>query len=153
MNELEEIRDEIIKQAFPELLDEDVRIEYKHLDDALIECGGLTPEGFYIEVDNSLKDAPRVVKEGGIAHDLGHIVVQKQLGSRKSLRDRLAYKISPRYKTLDERNTDLMIIIRNYGRPLIEFMRYAEKKGFPYYKEEGLSIRELEIILSLGSPK
>jgi hypothetical protein len=27
-------------------------------------------------------------------------------------------------------------------------MKFAEEKGFPYYKEDGLSLRELEIILS-----
>lgn len=147
MSELEEIRDEIIRKAFPELLDEDIRIEYKHLEDAFISSGELIPEGFYIEVDNSLQDAPREVKEGGVAHDLAHCVVAKYLSFKESLGDKIAYRISPRYKVLDERNTDLMVLIRGYGRQLLAFMKYSEEKGFPYYREDGLSVQELTILL------
>ena len=151
MNNLDEIRDEIIKKGFPELLTEDIQAEYKPLKDALFEYGELTKEGFYIEVDDSMKDAPKDVMEGGFAHELSHILTDKEQGKALSLRDGLAYRISKRYKTLDERNTDLQVIIRGYGPQLLAFLEYSEKEGFPHYKEDGLSTREVKSILSLMS--
>ena len=148
MNNLEEIRDDVIRNGFSELMDEDIQVEYKSLDDALFEYGGLTEEGFYIEVDESLKEAPRDVMEGGLAHDLSHILTDKNLSMGLRLRDRLAYRVSKRYKTLDERNTDLQVIIRGYGRQLLAFLIYSEEQGFPYYKGDGLSIREVSAILN-----
>ena len=149
MNNIDKIRDEVINKAFPELMNEDIQVEYKSLDDALFEYGGLTKEGFYIEVDNSMKDASKKVIEGGFAHELSHILIDKEQGRTLTLKDRLAYKISKRYKTLDERNTDLNVIIRKYGNQLLAFLKYSEKKGFPHYKEDGLSIREVKSVLSL----
>lgn len=148
MSVLEKIKDEIIQEAFPELLDEDVKIEYKPLSDALLAGGLLSPEGFYIEVDNSLKSAPKDVNIGGIAHEIAHFVVGKQLSIKKSFWDYVLYKVSARYRTLDERNTDLTVLIRGFGEQLLSFMRYTEEKGFPYYKEDGLSIGELTILQS-----
>ena len=51
MNDLALLRDQVVKRGFPELLAEDIQVEYKHLEDALLEYGTLNPEGFYIEVD------------------------------------------------------------------------------------------------------
>lgn len=31
---------------------------------------------------------------------------------------------------------------------LLKFMQHSEKEGFDYYKEDGLSTRELELIVS-----
>lgn len=150
MNNLDELRDEVIKTGFPELMDEDIQVEYKSLDDALFEYAGLTGEGFYIEVDDSLKDAPIEVMQGGFAHELSHILTDREQGRRMTLRDRLAYVISRKYKTLDERNTDLNVIIRGYGPQLLAFLEYSEEKEFSHYKEDGLSIREVKTILSSG---
>ena len=52
---------------------------------------------------------------------------------------------------MDERNIDLQVILRGYGPQLLSFLRYSEEKGFPHYKEDGLSIRELSLLLSLGA--
>ena len=150
MNDLEEIRDAVIEKGYPELMDEDIQVEYKTLDDALLQYGGLTGEGFYIEVDDSLKDAPRDVMEGGFSHELSHILTDEDQGRQSTIRDRLAYKISRRYKTLDERNTDLQVIVRGFGTQLLAFLEYSDEKGFSHYKEDGLSIREVKAILSSG---
>jgi hypothetical protein len=150
MHDLGLIRDRIIKKAFPELMDEDIQVEYAKLEDALLEYASLTGEGFYIEVDESLKKAPIEVLEGGFAHELSHILVDKTAGITATIRDRLAYSISERYKTLDERNTDVNVVIRGYGSQLLAFLEYAEKEGFPHYKEDGLSILEVRAILSSG---
>jgi hypothetical protein len=149
MNDLKVILDSIIKGAFPELLAEDIKIEYKKLKDAMFEYGMLSYEGAYIEVDKSLKDAPINVLIGGIVHELAHILTDIKIGKNQSIKDRLAYKISTRYKTLDERNTDLEVILRGYGKELFEFLIYSEKTGYDHYKEDGLSIRELKILLNV----
>lgn len=144
---LKELLEDIIESSFPELMNEDIQIEYKNLEDALMEQGGLTGHGYYIEVDNTLKKAPEKVITGGLVHKLCHILTDTQLGKRKSMADRLAYKISKRYKTLDERNTDLQVIIRGYGKQLLSFMEYSAKEGYDFYQEDGLSILEIKNIL------
>jgi hypothetical protein len=153
MNKLEKIRDEIIKKAFPELKEEDIQIEYKKLDDALVEWGALTGEGFYLEVDEGLKNAPRDVLEGGIAHDLCHVVSEKEQGRFESWLDGVLYRNFKRYMRLDERNTDVEAVLRGYGQQLLTFLEYAEKEGHPRYREDGLSIIELQKLLSTGTSK
>ncbi len=145
---LTKIRDRIIIKSFPELMDYDIQVEYNDLKDALLEYGELSEEGFYIEVDTSLENAPEKVIEGGMAHELSHILTDKKESKNLTFRDKLAYKLSEKYRTLDERNTDLLVIIRGFGNQLLTFLKYAEEKGFPHYKEDGLSIREIEALLS-----
>ncbi len=146
MHDLEGLRDNVIRKGFMELIAEDIQIEYQELDDALFEYGSLTEEGYFIEVDESLKDASEDVLVGGLAHELSHILTDKFLDGKLQLRDRLAYRISKRYKTLDERNTDLQVILRGFAYELLIFLEYTENKGFPHYKEDGLSIREVKVL-------
>ena len=94
-----------------------------------------------------MKKAPVDVLEGGLAHELSHIIIEKRTNENPKWRDFLAYRISKKYKALDERNTDVEVILRGYGPKLLSFLEYAEKLGFPHYKEDGLSIRELQKIL------
>ncbi len=147
MNDLKHIRDHVIQRGFPELLAEDIQVEFKKLKDALLEYGLLTEEGFYVEVDESLMNAPKQVLIGGFAHELSHMLVDKNCKDHTISRDRFAYKISKRYKTLDERNTDLEVILRGFGKDLLVFLEYSEKEGYPHYKEDGLSIREVKILI------
>ncbi|TSE04403.1 MULTISPECIES: hypothetical protein [Aquimarina] len=147
---LQTILNDIIKNAFPELMDEDIAIEWKNLEDALMDQGGLTGHGYFIEVDESLKKANEAIIVGGIAHELCHILADLKVGKWQILLDRVAYRIFKRYRTLDERNTDLQAIIRGYGSSVLLFMKYSENKGYNYYKEDGLSIREIEAILNNG---
>jgi hypothetical protein len=109
--------------------------------------GELTHEGFYIEVDSSLRGSPQEVLVGGIAHECAHIVVDKTGSGKKLSGDMIAYRISKRYKTLDERNTDLEVILRGFGRELAAFLRYSEKLKLSHFREDGLSIREIEILI------
>lgn len=148
MQNLAEVRDRVIKKGFLELMDEDIQVEYKNLDDALLEYCGLTSDGYSIEVDASMKNAPIDVMEGGFAHELSHILTDLGEARSSKRRDRWARIISKRYRTLDERNTDLQVIIRGFGSQLLAFLEYSQEKGFDHYKEDGLSIREVRAILS-----
>ena len=87
---------------------------------------------------------------GGFAHELGHISKELMLKKEQTLMDKMIYRRSKTYKTLDERNTDLQTILRGYGPQLLSLLIYNEEKGFPHYKENGLSIREVSLLLSLG---
>jgi hypothetical protein len=147
MVNLHKILDGVIRRSFHELLREDIRIEFLDLHDALLHYGELTSEGFYIEVDETLRDAPVNVLVGGIAHECAHIVVDKSKGRKALSGDTLAYRISSRYKTLDERNTDLEVILRGFGRELLHFLQYSDQLGLDHYREDGLSIREIETLL------
>jgi hypothetical protein len=137
----------VINRGFPELLGEDIQIEYLDLRSSLMSYGELTREGFYIEVDNSLSESPQEVLMGGIAHECAHIVVDKASGRKRLPGDMIAYRISKRYKTLDERNTDVEVILRGFGRELASFLRYSEKLKLSHFREDGLSIREIEILI------
>jgi hypothetical protein len=147
LNDLKKILNLVVRKGYPELLREDVKIEFVKLRDALLQYGELTHEGYYIEVDETLRDAPKGVLIGGIAHESAHIIMDKSIEHRFISGDWLAYRISSRYKTLDERNTDIEVILRGFGRELLQFLRYSEELELDHYKEDGLSIREVEILL------
>ena len=142
------ILDDVIKKGFPELLGEDIRIEYAALDDALLTFGKLSQEGFYIEVDESLRNASVDVLTGGIAHECAHIIFEKTKANKALSIDMFAYRVSSRYRILDERNTDLEVILRGFGNELLLFLQHSVQLGLDHYREDGLSIREIEILTS-----
>ena len=41
--------------------------------------------------------------------------------------------------------------LRDFGRPLILFLKYAEEKGHLVYREDGLSIREVKLLFGIKS--
>lgn len=131
----------VIKQGFPELLGEDIRVEFKSELDNLIEIGGLEDEGWFIEIDSSLKNLDESILIGGIAHELSHIIRDK----RETWFEKLLYATSARYREATERDVDVVVIIRGYGRELLEFTKHS-CQDWDHYKEDGLSVRELEIL-------
>lgn len=149
MHDLTAIANGIVRKNFPELMDEDIQVKYKSLDDAVMQCCKLQSDGFYLEVDTTVQEAPVEVIEGGLAHEFAHIVEERKKSLFDTLRDRIAYKISPRYRRLTERNTDIETIMRGYGAQLLVFLQYCETKGFPHYLEDGLSIREVQQLLNV----
>jgi hypothetical protein len=144
--DLSQILNTVIRRGFPELLGEDIQIEFLKVKASLLNYGELTHEGFYVEVDTSLRKAPIEVLIGGIAHECAHIVVDRLVGRKFLSGDMIAYRISKRYKTLDERNTDLEVILRGFGIELLAFLRYSEKLKLSHFREDGLSIREVELL-------
>lgn len=146
--ELSNIKDEVIKSAFPELMKVDIVIEFADVEDSFMEVGELEDEGHFIEVDESLieiqGDSEEVLK-GGIAHELAHII-KKPRGLLNKWIEKILYKVSWKFKELDERNTDLTVVLRGYGKELLKFVRYCEKNS-SRYMEDGLSQIELEILL------
>jgi len=148
MHDLTAIVNGIVRKGFPELMDEDIQVNYEPLADSVMQSGAFKSEGFYIEVDTTVQDAPVEVLEGGLAHELSHIAVDRNESLFRNFRHSIAYRISPRYKRLVERDTDMQTIMRGYGRQLIVFLQYCEAKGYPHYREDGLSIREVQQVLN-----
>lgn len=148
--QLIETLDEVIMKGFPDLADEDIQTDFAKLEDALLEVTNLAEEkfpyrkdGYFIDVDDSMKNAPIQALKGGFAHELGHIISDK----KESWIDGLLYKISTKHCTLQERNADLNAIIRGYGKELLVFREYSESTGNGYSKDEGLSRVEIKQII------
>ena len=94
---------------------------------------------YYIDVNkNKFEHTPTPVLIGGLVHELSHITLDRHR------RDMILYNRHRRYRYLDERNTDLEVLIRGYGKELIAFMEYCTTKHIPIY--EGLSLKELNNI-------
>ncbi len=148
MGKLRRLLDTVIIKGYIDLLDCDIQIEYKKLGDALAEYGELDPEGFFLEVDETVKSASESVKKGVLASELSHIVKDVKTSSFGRIKDKFLHWASKRYRINDERDTDLTTVLRGFGRELFEAMKFAEEKGFPHYREDGLSLRELEVLIN-----
>jgi hypothetical protein len=145
MANLRKTLEDVIAKSFPELKTEEIQVKYERMDSLM----AYTPEneGFTISVDFTLKKAPKGVLEGGFAHECGHLIDELRLPKNTLKCDGNLYKKFKRYKILDERNTDLEVILRGYGKQLLAFKEYAEHLGYPYFKEDGLSIREVKKLI------
>jgi len=150
MNQLDEIRDDVIRRSFPEFLNRKILVEYETLDDAFFESGEFDDGSSYIEADEEMKDAPRECVEGGIAHELAHI--HKELGMNwlVSWLDGLLYDRCRLYRERGERKTDVEVINRGYGTQLLALSQYSEERGYQHVRENGLSVVEIQQILSAG---
>ena len=148
--EINGIKDEVIKNGFPELMKVDITALFSKIDDYVMQVDEREDNGWIIEIDDMLireqADEKLInVLKGGIAHELAHIV-RKQRGLFNIWMDKFLYKISKRYVELDERNTDLIVFLRGYGEELLKFLEYSEKK-YSRYEEDGLSQIELKTLL------
>ena len=96
-----------------------------------------------IAVNHCLKEAPRPVLQGGLAHELCHI--QADLGLRGYQRD-LAwrrYAESRWCRMREERATEERVIALGYGPHLLALMRYAKRFGYSFSREHGLLYAEI----------
>jgi len=97
-----------------------------------------------------MKNTPRDCVEGGIAHELVHL--HKELGMNwlVSWLDGLLYDRIRLYRERDERKTDLEVINRGYGTQLLALSQYSEERGYQHVRGSGLSVVEIQRILSAG---
>lgn len=145
MPDLKRINDAIIKKSFPELIDEDIKVCYRKVKNYVAICN-IERDNYRIEVSIEMEGSPVKVLTGICAHEDCHIVKDKLFNSYQSKKDRKLYR-SKIFKTLQERDTDLQVILRGYGQELLAFKKYTEKMGFQFYKEDGLSIGEVQKLL------
>jgi len=149
MSYLKSTLDTIIRKSFYELIGEEIHIDYKESKKYSLCHGYMPKSGWYINVNEELSKAPPAVVEGGIAHELAHIVTEKQYGRALTKLGKLE-NISRKHKTVNERNTDVTVILRGYGPQLQSYFEYMEKQGSRHRKQDGLSVREVATLLPSG---
>jgi hypothetical protein len=133
----------LVARSFPELKRHRIGIEFGELDRDTCFFYCLEAGRYRITVSNSLRRAPRRVLEGGIAHELSHILGDSGLGPRQRDLAFGRYARSRSYRMRDERETDLRQIDRGYGPHLLAFLSYAKTLGFRFTREHGLVPAEI----------
>ena len=148
MNRLERIQTKIISDAFPELAKVTIPVRWKPMSDAYFETTFGKKREYSIDVDCSLKKASPDVLSGGMAHELAHITIS--FGSTPVViwLDSLLVKYSLLYTIWDERRTDRLVIKRGYGRELLSFLKYANKRRQDYSKYDGLTVEEVTKLIN-----
>lgn len=148
---LEQILDELIIDGFPELMNTNIQIKYTTSKTTPFAYDDLNTgsKGFYIEVSKYIKDAPKNVLYGGLAHELSHIISELPLSKKEISKDREYYNNSFAYRKLDERNTDVTVILRGYGKELLALLKYLKNNGYEHCEDGGLSVREVKKLLSI----
>ena len=61
--------------------------------------------------------------------------------------EQLRYEHSKKYRSSNERETDLFVVERGYGHQLLAFVEYHDKRFKPYTEKDGLTAEELKEIL------
>ena len=133
----------IVANSFPDLKRLRIAIEFGELDRDTCFFYSVEAGRYRITVSNCLRRAPRRVLEGGIAHELAHIVQDSRLGPRQRDLAYQRYDRSPAYRMRDERKTDLRQIDRGYGPQLLAFLSYARRLGFRFTRQHGLLSAEI----------
>jgi hypothetical protein len=145
MDDLIDIKDNLVRTAFSELENTVIRIAYRSVWDGFLSYGVHEhPEEdiYYIDVDNVFKKAPKEAKIGGIAHELAHIVTELAMPSFMGRCLEFLWNKFDSYTRYDERRTDLFVVRRGRGEELLAFKKYLfNKLDWRLY---GISIDELE---------
>src|SRR5689334_2983806 len=144
---LEMLTRRMIVRSFPELRRLRIGVAYEELGPGDLLQYYTRRGRFRIAVSPLLSDAPRVAVEGGIAHELAHILRDCRLGpqQRDLAWDRFA--ASRTYRIKEERATDERAIERGYGRHLLALARFAKRQGITFGAESGLLAREVAALV------
>ena len=137
--ELVDVLEEIISKSFPELSKQKIKIRYEKMPSALFAFDGIMNH-YHISVDSTLKKASKKLIQGGLVHELCHIVNEMNLSKYMKRNDLKLYGKNSHYRQLDEKNTDLQVIMRGYGSHLLELIGRGKK-------DEGLTLKEVKKLL------
>ena len=140
MDDLLTLMNTIIHRSFPELLQETLSVEYESDLNCFLYYNYSKKE-YHIGINEILRGYT-VEVIGGLVHELCHIVRDRYTGWF----DDFLYNHYQPFRIMDERTTDLCVILRGYGPELLAFERYAVKDD-PDRKTDGLSLLELEILV------
>lgn len=151
MVRLDRILRRLVRSAFPELCRRRIAIAFEPLpEDTLLRYD--RGACFSISVSDALRDAPGRALEGGIAHELAHLVRDSRLPPRALLRAFDRYDRSRFYRVRDERATDRLAVDRGFGPHLLAFLRHARTLGYRFHAEHGLHTREIAAPCSARRP-
>ena len=137
----------IVKESFPELLSYSFSLEYDEIKNGFAETWETSETSYTFTLDILFEEADEDVVIGLLAHELSHITQDIGYSKYEVWFDNFLYSRFPKYSLLDERNTDLTVILRGYGLNLLKLLRYIEDK-YPEYVTEGLSVNEIKILLN-----
>ncbi len=143
MSELRKLMDNVLAKKYPELLNKSIDIEYNKLDSHWIKFDEIPMDGYLIELDEELKGASDSVKTGFIASALSQIMMY----GASSLDGKRRYDSleagSEEEIIKNEIATDNETISRGFGNELYAAAKFLEERN---YKEDGISLKELELI-------
>jgi hypothetical protein len=136
--EIERTLRRVVRRSFPELRRLRIGIAYEELGPGDLLQYSVLDGRWRIAASPLLRRAPLRVVEGGIAHELAHIVRDCRLGpaQRDLAFDRFA--ASRTYRVKEERATDRRAIERGYGPHLLALTRWARSVGIRFDGESGL---------------
>jgi hypothetical protein len=144
---LDAILRRIVATAFPELKRLRIAVEFGALDPDTCFFYGVEAGRYRITVADSFRSAPSRVLQGGIAHELAHILRDSRLAPRQRELAFERYARSAAYRRRDERATDLRQLERGYGPQLLSFVSYARTLGFRFTQDHGLLPGEVASLL------
>lgn len=148
---IESILRRLIAAGFPELRRLDITIEFRHFDGDDLLSYEIDADRYLIAINDCLCDAPKRVLEGGIAHELSHIVHDSRMTVFRLDLAFARYANSIAYRIRDERRTELRVIERGFGEHLLAFVRYARRLGYSFSREHGLLPGEILALVSRNS--
>lgn len=133
----------VILRSFPELRRLRVGIAYEELGPGDLLQYYIADGRWRIAASPLLRAAPVGAVEGGLAHELAHIVRDSRLSpfARDLAFDRFAG--SRTYRIKEERATDRRAIGRGYGPELMALVRWARSQGIRFDGESGLRGSEI----------
>lgn len=143
IKKLEKILEQM-KESFPEIKDKKIKIKYVKLPYNFFAVSGENGE-YIIEIDGyTMANVSKRVIVGGLAHELAHLQIDKNLRGLAKTLDTERYSTSKVYKRNIERNADVETISADYGKELYSFTRFAEKcRKKKKWKNYGLTSKEI----------
>jgi len=148
MQNLTEIKNHIVKNAFPELVNLEIPIRFEKVKNGISEFKR-SGNRYSIIVSEIMKKAPVDILEASIAHELAHILKEIKIGLINSWLDGILYYISKSYRIFDERDTDFTVVVRGYGKHLLTLYEYRKTLQLKDYDDNGLLQNEIEKLLFL----
>ena len=151
MSVLDKLLREVAESGFPEMVSQGVSISYSNVLDSFDSYENVNGQ-WHIELDRKLVKASKSAKKGAIAHALARVVEEMSMSKKEEVLDRALYIISRKYRILEERNTDLSVITRGFGKELLDLDEYLEKRGYDFGSDSGISTYEMRRIFSRKEP-
>jgi hypothetical protein len=142
----------MLRAGWPELRRLRISIAFAALPDDTLLRYDCTPGRYSISINDALRHAPVRVLEGGVAHELAHVVRDSPLPPRFRTLAYARYDRSRAFRIRDERATDRLAVERGYGPQLLAFLTYVRALGYTFTPEHGLHTREVAALARLRRP-
>ncbi len=143
----------IVNDGFPELKNITITAKYKKLKNSFMQVEYESETEYIIQIDTSLEGVNKDIMLGGIAHEIAHVFRNVCSNFLGTIISGVMYRISSKYRTRDERETDLLVVERGFGKQLLAFLKYNDKYYYAYTESDGLTVKELKKILAKNNKK